>query len=227
MAAPEGGGWRWEGVGEILIISEPLYYAESALVQRTVSISLRFSLNTDPLLKAFDHTAYQRRLIVFPLEPFRVSTQRFPCTPPAPPFLSEGRSVETLQRCRDQRIATLIYGCSGGQVNTRRNAWLQLRNGRAFLRHSNGWRKWRLTWHNLWCQNGRQMWECEENENLKNCSVENNVLTRTKRDDPLYVSVSTQNSCCFCVPAGSPPRGGDVKFLFDINQPSLPTPFFF
>ena len=30
----------------------------------------------------------------------------------------------------------------------------------------------------------------------------------------------------FVVPAGSPSRGGDVKVhVFDINQPSLPTPF--
>ena len=29
------------------------------------------------------------------------------------------------------------------------------------------------------------------------------------------------------VPAGSPSRGGDVVvFVFDINQPSLPTPFY-
>ena len=32
-------------------------------------------------------------------------------------------------------------------------------------------------------------------------------------------------SCCF-VPAGSPSRGGDiVVYVFDINQPNLPTPF--
>ena len=29
------------------------------------------------------------------------------------------------------------------------------------------------------------------------------------------------------VPAGSPSRGGDVTSMFDINQPSLPTPFYF
>ena len=30
-----------------------------------------------------------------------------------------------------------------------------------------------------------------------------------------------------CVSAGSPSRGGDVVvFVFDINQPSLPTPFY-
>ena len=29
------------------------------------------------------------------------------------------------------------------------------------------------------------------------------------------------------VPTGSPPRGGDVAvYVFDINQPSLPTPFY-
>ena len=32
----------------------------------------------------------------------------------------------------------------------------------------------------------------------------------------------------FNVPAGSPSRGDDVVvYIFDINQPSLPTPFFF
>ena len=29
------------------------------------------------------------------------------------------------------------------------------------------------------------------------------------------------------VPTGSPPRGGDLAvYVFDINQPSLPTPFY-
>ena len=28
------------------------------------------------------------------------------------------------------------------------------------------------------------------------------------------------------VPAGSPSRGGDVVYVTDINQPSLPTPFY-
>ena len=32
----------------------------------------------------------------------------------------------------------------------------------------------------------------------------------------------------FIVPTGSPPRGGDVAvYVFDVNQPSLPTPFLF
>ena len=32
----------------------------------------------------------------------------------------------------------------------------------------------------------------------------------------------------FRVPAGSPSRGGDVAaYVFDINQPSLPTPFYY
>ena len=32
---------------------------------------------------------------------------------------------------------------------------------------------------------------------------------------------------CLRVPAGSPSRGGDVAAcVFDINQPSLPTPFY-
>ena len=30
-----------------------------------------------------------------------------------------------------------------------------------------------------------------------------------------------------CVPAGSPSRGGDLAvYVFDINQPSLPNPFY-
>ena len=31
-----------------------------------------------------------------------------------------------------------------------------------------------------------------------------------------------------CVPAGSPSRGGDLAvYVFDINQPSLPAPFYY
>ena len=31
---------------------------------------------------------------------------------------------------------------------------------------------------------------------------------------------------CAAIPSGSPSRGGDVAvYVFDINQPSLPTPF--
>ena len=45
--------------------------------------------------------------------------------------------------------------------------------------------------------------------------------------------MSSSSSCnelfrfpVLAVPAGSPSRGGDVKvYVFDINQPSLPTPF--
>ena len=39
----------------------------------------------------------------------------------------------------------------------------------------------------------------------------------------LYYVLCTDNRPC----AGSPPRGGDVEVhVFDINQPSSPTPFF-
>ena len=35
-------------------------------------------------------------------------------------------------------------------------------------------------------------------------------------------------ACLHAVPAGSPSRGGDVAvYVFDINHPSLPTPFYF
>ena len=35
------------------------------------------------------------------------------------------------------------------------------------------------------------------------------------------------NLVIYSVPAGSPSRGGDVAvYVFDINQPSLPTPFY-
>ena len=41
--------------------------------------------------------------------------------------------------------------------------------------------------------------------------------------------MSGRNLACavLIVPTGSPSRGGDVAvFVFDINQPSLPTPFY-
>ena len=38
--------------------------------------------------------------------------------------------------------------------------------------------------------------------------------------------VSMHGHCYVWVPAGSPSRGGDVEInVFDVNQPSLPTPF--
>ena len=42
-----------------------------------------------------------------------------------------------------------------------------------------------------------------------------------------FLSVSLSIYAFFSVPAGSPPRGGDVAgYVFKISQPSLPTPFY-
>ena len=44
----------------------------------------------------------------------------------------------------------------------------------------------------------------------------------------LHPSSGSNHSHLFYAPAGSPSCGGDVAvYVFDINQPSLPTPFHF
>ena len=55
-------------------------------------------------------------------------------------------------------------------------------------------------------------------------SVESPELPRGPRFEP---AVGQNYSLLPRVPAGSPSRGGDVAlYVFDINQPSLPTPFY-
>ena len=48
------------------------------------------------------------------------------------------------------------------------------------------------------------------------------LLTRLR-----YTTLPLSLSLCDHVPTGSPSRGGNVAvYIFDINQPSLPTPFY-
>ena len=48
-----------------------------------------------------------------------------------------------------------------------------------------------------------------------------------KSDVQICIILCYISLCFLSVPTGSPSRGGDVAvYVFDINQPSLPTPFF-
>ena len=59
---------------------------------------------------------------------------------------------------------------------------------------------------------------CWENPSLFQLFAGNSVV---------FKPVIAPSSISSTVPAGSPSRGGDVAvYVFDINQPSLPTPFY-
>ena len=57
--------------------------------------------------------------------------------------------------------------------------------------------------------------------------IDHSCGSRDRKRGCLFSSVDSVPDFELWVPVGSPSRGGDVEvYVFDINQPSLPTPFY-